>query len=30
MDKLVTQNDDTAWGAAFIAGMRVPVETMLD
>ncbi len=30
MDALVTQRDDTAWGAAVIAGTRVPVDTLFE
>lgn len=30
MDQLVTQSPDVAWGAAVIAGTRVPVQTLLD
>ncbi len=30
MDALVTQNDDVAWGAAVIAGTRVPVDTLFE
>jgi uncharacterized protein (DUF433 family) len=30
MDALVTQSDDTAWGAAVIAGTRVPVDTLFE
>ena len=30
MDALVTQRDDTAWGAAVIVGTRVPVDTLFD
>lgn len=30
MDALVTQNQDVAWGAAVIAGTRVPVDTLFD
>lgn len=30
MDALVTQSDDTAWGAAVIVGTRVPVDTLFD
>ena len=30
MDTLVTQSDDTAWGATVIAGTRVPVDTLFE
>lgn len=30
MHRLVTRSDDVAWGAAVIAGTRVPVETLFD
>ena len=30
MGPLVTQSDDIAWGAAVIAGTRVPVDTLFD
>lgn len=30
MGPLVTQSDDVAWGAAVIAGTRVPVDTLFD
>jgi uncharacterized protein (DUF433 family) len=30
MDALITQSDDVAWGAAVIAGTRVPVDTLFD
>ncbi len=30
MDALITQSEDVAWGAAVIAGTRVPVETLFD
>ncbi len=30
MDALVTQSEDVAWGAAVIAGTRVPVDTLFD
>ncbi len=30
MDVLVTQSDDVAWGAAVIAGTRVPVDTLFE
>jgi uncharacterized protein (DUF433 family) len=30
MDALVTQSEDTAWGAAVIAGTRVPVDTLFE
>lgn len=30
MDQLVTQSSDVAWGAAVIAGTRVPVQTLFD
>ncbi len=30
MDALVTQSEDVAWGAAVIAGTRVPAETLFD
>lgn len=30
MRPLVTQSDDVAWGAAVIAGTRVPVDTLFE
>ena len=30
MDTLVTQSEDTAWGATVIAGTRVPVDTLFE
>ena len=30
IDRLVTRSDDMAWGAAVIAGTRVPVDTLFD
>jgi uncharacterized protein (DUF433 family) len=30
MDALVTQSEDVAWGAAVVAGTRVPVDTLFD
>lgn len=30
MDQLVTPSPDVAWGAAVIAGTRVPVQTLFD
>jgi uncharacterized protein (DUF433 family) len=30
MDPLVTQSDDVAWGAAVVAGTRVPVGTLFE
>ena len=30
MDTLVTQSDDTAWGATVVAGTRVPVDTLFE
>ena len=30
MDTLVTQSADVAWGAAVIAGTRVPVDTLFE
>ena len=30
MDALVTQSDEVAWGAAVIAGTRVPVDTLFE
>jgi uncharacterized protein (DUF433 family) len=30
MDRLVTTDEDVAWGATVIAGTRVPVETLFD
>jgi len=30
MDALVTQSEDIAWGAAVIAGTRVPVDTLFE
>ncbi|MGK2852015.1 MAG: DUF433 domain-containing protein [Candidatus Limnocylindrales bacterium] len=30
MDALVTQSEDTAWGATVIAGTRVPVDSMFE
>ena len=30
METLVTQSDDTAWGATVIAGTRVPVDTLFE
>ncbi len=30
MKELVTQSDDVAWGAAVIAGTRVPVDTLFE
>lgn len=29
-DALITRSDDRAWGAAVLAGTRVPVETLFD
>ena len=30
MDALVTQSEDVAWGAAVVAGSRVPVDTLFE
>ena len=30
MDALITQTEDVAWGAAVIAGTRVPVDALFD
>ena len=30
MEALVTRSDDVAWGAAVIAGTRVPVDTLFE
>ena len=30
IDRLVTRRDDMAWGAAVIAGTRVPVDTLFE
>lgn len=30
MDTLVTQSEDTAWGATVIAGTRVPVDSLFE
>lgn len=30
MDQLVTQSEDTAWGATVIVGTRVPVDTLFE
>lgn len=30
MDTLITRSEEVAWGAAVIAGTRVPVDTLFD
>lgn len=30
MDTLITRGEEVAWGAAVIAGTRVPVDTLFD